>query len=60
MKLREGWDYRDLYLGLLEELAKQYRISRFKVYTVDELVGIIHRKAGAQMSKLLNPKPTAT
>ncbi len=45
MKLREGWDYRDLYLGLLEELAKQYRISRFKVYTVDELVGIIHRKA---------------
>ena len=39
MKLREGWDYRDLYLGLLEELAKQYRISRFKVYTVDELVG---------------------
>ena len=29
LKLKEGWDYRELYLSLLEDLAKQYRISRF-------------------------------
>ncbi len=49
LKLKEGWDYKELYLSLLEELARQYRISRFKVYQVDELLRIIHRKAGRKV-----------
>ena len=38
-------------LSLLEELARQYRISRFKVYQVEELLRIIHRKAGKKVLK---------
>ena len=40
-----------MYLSLLEELARQYRISRFKVYQVEELLRIIHRKAGKKVLK---------
>lgn len=46
LKMKEGWDYKDLYLSILEDLARQYRISRFKVYTVDGLVNLIHKKGG--------------
>ena len=55
LKLKDGWDYRELYLSLLEDLAKQYRISRFKIYTVDELLNLIHKKAGSAARKLLIP-----
>lgn len=55
LKLKDGWDYRELYLSLLEDLAKQYRISRFKIYTVDELLNLIHRKAGSAALKALIP-----
>ncbi len=44
LKLKEGWDYKELYLSILEDLAKQYRISRFKIYTVEELLRLIHKK----------------
>lgn len=54
-KLKEGWDYRELYLCLLEELAKKYRISRFKIYTVDEMLALIHKKAGAAALRALLP-----
>ena len=43
-KLREDWDYRDLYLLLLEKLAGKLRISRFQVYTVEELGQKIYKK----------------
>ena len=42
--LKEDWDYRELYLSLLEHLARQYKISRFKIYTPQELLLIIQRK----------------
>lgn len=45
LKLKEDWDYKDLYLALLEELAKQFRISRFRVYSPDELFRLIQNKA---------------
>ena len=51
LKLKPGWDYKDLYLSLLEALAKQFRISRFKIYTVEELLGLIYRKAGQDLLK---------
>lgn len=43
-KLKEGWDYKDLYLGILEDLAKRLRVKRFRIYTVDELLCEIRRK----------------
>lgn len=45
--LKEDWDYRDLYLLILEKLAGKLRISRFKVYTVEELLLKIRQKAGS-------------
>ncbi len=36
-KLKPGWDYRELYLTLLEQAARRRRISRFRVYTPQEL-----------------------
>ena len=44
LHLKEDWDYRELYLSLLEHLARQYKISRFKIYTPQELLLIIQRK----------------
>ena len=55
LKLKEGWDYKDLYLSILEDLAKQYRISRFKIYTVEELLRLIHKKAGTAALKAMIP-----
>lgn len=53
LKLKEGWDYKALYLAVLEELAKQYRISRFKIYTPDSLLGLICRRRAAEERKKL-------
>ncbi|MDW2799145.1 patatin-like phospholipase family protein [Clostridium boliviensis] len=47
-KLKEGWDYKDLYLGILEDLAKRLRVKRFRIYTVDELLCEIRRKIHLQ------------
>lgn len=44
LHLKEDWDYKELYLSLLEHLARQYKISRFKIYTPQELLLIIQRK----------------
>ena len=41
--LPEQWDYKDIYLGLLEELAMRFQLSRYRVYTADELAGAVHR-----------------
>ena len=55
LRMKEGWDYKALYLSLLEDLAKQYRIGRFKIYTVDEMLNLIHKKAGAAALRALIP-----
>ncbi len=44
LHMKEDWDYKELYLSLLEHLAKQYKVSRFKIYTPQELLLIIQRK----------------
>ncbi len=41
--LKEDWDYRELYLSILEQLARKRRISRFKIYTAKELLAKIRR-----------------
>lgn len=44
LKLKEGWDYKELYLGLLEDLAKRLKIRRFKIYTVESFFAEIRKK----------------
>lgn len=46
LKLKEDWGYKDLYLAVLEDMAKRMKIKRFKVYTVDELVKKVYVKIG--------------
>ena len=40
-KLKDDWNYRDLYIAILEDLAKRLKINRFQIYTVDRLIGKI-------------------
>lgn len=45
MKLKEGWDYKDLYLAVLEAWAKEMRMNRFHIYTPDEITQKIQVQA---------------
>lgn len=42
--LPDDWDYRDLYISVLEHLAGKLRISRLRVYSVPELLIKIQQK----------------
>mgnify|MGYP000744932926 CR=1 FL=1 len=44
LKLSKDWTYKELYLAVLEATAKLCRISKYKVYTVDELREKIQEK----------------
>ncbi len=46
LRLKEGWDYRGLYMAVLEEAARRAGISRFQIYTPDELEGLIRIRTG--------------
>lgn len=53
LKLSAGWNYRDLYLAILEAAAKIYRIPKYQIYTADELRDrIISRAAPADAGQL--------
>lgn len=43
-KMKEGWDYKELYLSILENGARSRRIGRFCVYTPGELLAEIRKK----------------
>lgn len=43
LKLKEGWDYKDLYLAVLEDMARQLKLKRFQIYTVEQLVNRIRK-----------------
>lgn len=45
MKLKEDWDYKDLYLAVLESWAKEMRMNRFHIYTPDEITQKIQVQA---------------
>lgn len=51
-KLKEDWNYRDLYIAILEDLAKRLKISRFQIYTVDRLIGKIMMKLHSLDSRI--------
>ena len=50
--LKEDWDYRDLYLTVLEEMARKLRVNRFHIYTAQELSQEIQRRIGTLDSRL--------
>ncbi len=37
-KMKDGWNYKDMYLGIMEYAARRRRINRFKVYRAHELL----------------------
>lgn len=43
LKLKEDWNYKDLYIAILETAAKRMKINRFQIYTVDELMRLIQK-----------------
>ena len=51
-KLKEDWNYRDLYIAILEDLAKRLKINRFQIYTVDRLIGKIMMKLHSLDSRI--------
>lgn len=44
LKLQPEWNYKELYLALLEMTARKMKISRFAIYTVEELIEKIRKK----------------
>lgn len=46
--LKEDWDYKELYITLLEAIARKLRISRFRIYTVEALFQQIQRLASKE------------
>ena len=41
------WDYKDLYLSILEATAKICRVPKYHIYTAGELLGEIKSRAEA-------------
>lgn len=52
-KLKDDWNYKDLYLAILEDMAKRLKINRFEIYTVDRLIGKIMMKIHSLDSRIL-------
>lgn len=44
LKLPKDWRYRDLFIALLELSAKSLRISKYRIYTEEELINLIREK----------------
>jgi len=47
-KLKTDWDYKDMYLALLEDMARLLKVKRFQIYTVESLFDEIKRKIKLQ------------
>jgi NTE family protein len=47
-KLKTDWDYKDMYLALLEDLARRLKVKRFRIYTVESLLLEIRKKIKMQ------------
>lgn len=52
LNLKDGWDYKDLYLAIMEDLARRFKISRFKIYTTEELVSGVISKISSLDSRM--------
>lgn len=45
LKLGNDWNYKTLYLSMLEASARLFRIGKYRVYAVDELLAAVAKKA---------------
>lgn len=43
-RLKDGWNYKELYLTMLEHQAKKLRVNRFAIYTPGELEEILCKR----------------
>ena len=51
LKLKEDWNYKDLYLAMLEEMARVYHVPRLHIYTLKTLKHEILVRVQAQQIK---------
>lgn len=52
LKLQKGWDYRELYLSMLEAAAKLLKIQKYTVYQAEELKCLVRAKEMEKQIKL--------
>lgn len=53
LKLGNDWNYKTLYLSMLEASARLFRIGKYRVYAVDELLAAVVKKAkNAELSEV--------
>lgn len=45
LKLGKGWNYKSLYLAMLEATAKWYKVAKYQIYTVRELLETTRSRA---------------
>lgn len=53
LRLREDWNYKELYLAVLEEMAKKLKLKRLHIYTSEELIKEVQKGLGALDSRLV-------
>lgn len=44
LKLGKDWTYKSLYISMAEAAAKQLKVQKYRIYTIQELLDIIHEK----------------
>ena len=54
LKLKKEASYEDIYCGLLENIAMELNIERFKKYTVEELIELVSHKMHSNRLNALN------
>lgn len=52
LKLPKGWDYRELYLSMLEAAAKLLKIQKYAVYQVEELRCLVRARELEKQTEL--------
>ena len=45
LKLGSGWNYKTLYLAVLEASARLLRIGKYRIYSLEKLAEAVRRKA---------------
>lgn len=53
MNLKKEWNYKELYLAILDHLARKMRVFRYQIYTEDELLREVRRAIDKREQKLL-------
>lgn len=46
LKLPKSWNYKELYLSMLEATARQFRVPKYEIYTPGSLLSCIYKRMG--------------